>query len=81
MFAIGGMRVGGPYSVTATILGHQQEVQRDISVVLGQNARLSFALRETAIELEALSVQADQDPLLNSDRTGAATTIGEALAT
>ncbi|MBT8479376.1 MAG: TonB-dependent receptor [Gemmatimonadetes bacterium] len=75
VFTIGGMRVGGPYTVTATILGHRQEIRRDINVVLGQNARLSFALTESAIELEALTVEAAQDLVLNSDRTGAATTI------
>ncbi len=75
VFTIGGMRVGGPYTVTATILGHQQEIQQQLQVTLGQSARLSFALAETAIELDALTVEAEQDPLLNSDRTGAATNI------
>ncbi len=75
VFTIGGMRVGGPYTVTATILGHQQQIQQQINVALGQSARLSFALAETAIELEALTVEAAQDLVLNSDRTGAATVV------
>jgi hypothetical protein len=78
VFNIGGMRVGGPYTVTATLLGHQQQVRSDVTVVLGQNARHVFALVETAIALEALTVQATQDLILNSDRTGAATTIPRA---
>ena len=78
VFTIGGMRVGGPYTVTATILGHQQEIRPNVNVVLGQSARLTFALTETAIELEALTVEAAQDNVLNSDRTGAATTIEHA---
>jgi hypothetical protein len=75
VFSIGGMRVGGPYTVTATILGHQQEIQQNVQVALGQNARLSFALTETAIVLDALTVEATRDLVLNSDRTGAATVI------
>ena len=75
VFTIGGMRVGGPYTVTATILGHQQEIQQNVQVALGQNARLSFALTETAIVLDALTVEATRDLVLNSDRTGAATVI------
>jgi len=75
VFTIGGMRVGGPYTVTATILGHQQEIQQGVQVALGQNARLSFALAETAIVLDALTVEASRDLVLNSDRTGAATVI------
>ena len=78
VFTIGGMRVGGPYTVTASLLGHQQEVRSEVSVVLGQSARHTFALVETAIALEALTVEAAQDPVLNSDRTGAATTIPRA---
>jgi len=75
VFTIGGMRVGGPYTVTATILGHRQEIQQGVHLALGQSARLSFALAETAIELDALTVEAAQDVVLNSDRTGAATVI------
>jgi outer membrane receptor protein involved in Fe transport len=78
VFTIGGMRVGGPYTVTATILGHQQGTQEGVDVILGQSARLTFALTETAIELEALTVEAAQDNVLNSDRTGAATTVSHA---
>ncbi len=78
VFSIGGMRVGGPYTVSATFLGHQQQVRSEVVVVLGQNARHVFALVETAIELEPLTVTTDQDPILNSDRTGAATTIDHA---
>ncbi len=75
VFTIGGMRVGGPYTVTATILGHRQEIQQGVHLALGQSARLSFALAETAIELDALTVEAAQDVVLNSDRTGAATVV------
>ena len=75
VFTIRGMRVGGPYTVTASTLGHREEAQGSINVVLGQNVRLDFALSETAIELDALTVEALRDPILSSDRTGAATTI------
>ena len=78
VFTIGGMRVGGPYTVTVSLLGHQPGTTEGLDVVLGQSSRLSFILTETAIELETLTVTADQDEVLNSDRTGAATTIPRA---
>jgi hypothetical protein len=78
VFTIGGMRVGGPYTVTISLLGHQPGTTEGLDVVLGQSSRLSFVLTETAIELETLTVTADQDQVLNSDRTGAATTIPRA---
>jgi hypothetical protein len=78
VFTIRGMRVGGPYTVSATTLGYRQESQAEVHVILGQNTRLGFALTETAIELETLTVEAQQDLVLNSDRTGAATTVPHA---
>ena len=78
VFTIGGMRVGGPYTVTISLLGHQPGTTEELNVVLGQSSRLSFILTESAIELETLTVTADQDQVLNSDRTGAATTIPRA---
>ncbi|MDP2470989.1 MAG: TonB-dependent receptor [Candidatus Palauibacterales bacterium] len=78
VFTIGGMRVGGPYVVTASIIGHQDQTLEEVVVVLGQSARHVFTLAETAIELEGLTVEAGQDPVLNSDRTGAATTVPRA---
>ena len=78
VFTIGGMRVGGPYTVTISLLGHHPGTTEGLDVVLGQSSRLSFVLTEAAIELETLTVTADQDRVLNSDRTGAATTIDHA---
>ena len=75
VFTIGGMRVGGPYTVTATILGHQQEIQQQIHVTLGQNARLSFALDRDGHRARGADGRSGPGSVLNSDRTGAATTI------
>jgi len=44
VFTIGGMRVGGPYVVTAAIIGHQNQTLEEVSVVLGQSARQEFVL-------------------------------------
>ncbi len=75
IFSLLNARVGGPYTVTANMLGHRAEDQQDVYLSLGQNTRVDFALEETAIALDAISVSAERDPVLNADRTGAQTIV------
>jgi hypothetical protein len=74
-FNIPNMKIGGPYTVTASFVGYTTQKQENIFVSLGQDVRLSFKLAEEAIVLEGVQVTAEQDQVLNSDRTGAATYI------
>ena len=70
-YNIPNMRVGGPYTVTASFVGFTDQVEENVYLSLGQNLRLDFTLAEEAIELDAVVVTAEQDEVLNSDRTGA----------
>jgi len=74
-FTIPGMRVGGPYRVSAALVGYRQEVQDGISLTLGLTADLRFQLRQVTVQLEAITVTATTDAVFSSERTGAATTI------
>lgn len=74
-YTILNMRVGGPYLVTAALIGYQPGTQRDVQLALGQNLRLDFRLEPQAVQLAGIEVVAARDPVLNADRTGAATFI------
>jgi hypothetical protein len=74
-FTIPGMRVGGPYRVTATIVGYRPGAQDGIQVSLGVTADLTFRLSQASVELEAITVTAQTGSIFSSERTGAATTI------
>ncbi|HEX9656719.1 MAG TPA: carboxypeptidase regulatory-like domain-containing protein [Bacteroidota bacterium] len=69
------MRVGGPYTVTATILGYKSESQENVYLSLGQDLRIDFKLAEEAVIGQEVVVTAQTDDVLNSGRTGAATFI------
>ncbi len=69
------MRVGGPYRVTATMIGFQPKSQEDVQLSLGQTQRLDLALSAQAVELEEIAVTAERDVVLDAGRTGAATYI------
>ncbi len=69
------MRVGGPYRVTATMIGFQPRIEENVQLSLGQTLRLDLALIAQAVELEEIAVTAERDAVLDAGRTGAATYI------
>ncbi len=79
-FFIPGMRVGGPYSVTVTLAGFQTQVQENVTLSLGVAQDLSFALKVAAFA-ETVTVSAQSDPILSSERTGAATSVSRETLT
>ncbi len=74
-FTIPNMRVGGPYTITVSFIGYKSLVQKDVFISLGQNLRLDFKMSEEALAMQEIEVTAEQNKILNSDRTGAATFI------
>ena len=79
-----GMRIGGPYTVTASGIGFESQAQPNVYLTLGQTSDLQFVMRATAVQIQEVTVTAalGADKILNSSRTGAATTVSrEALAT
>lgn len=76
-YDIPNMRIGGPYTVTASFIGYKSQTEEQVFVSLGQTVRVDFKLIEEAIAMEVIEVTAEQDKVLNSDRTGAATFIDQ----
>lgn len=84
-FAIPGMRVGGPYTVTVAPgtgkgASFEPQVQEDIVINLGVATDLDFIVRALNVEV-TVTAQAS-DAVFSSERTGAATSVSrETLAT
>jgi hypothetical protein len=80
-FSLPGMRVGGPYSVTASLSGFQPQTMKDVVVNLGVEAGLELTLGQAALT-EEVTVTAQTSEVFSAARTGAATTVNrEALQT
>ncbi len=77
-FNIPNMKIGGPYTVTVSYVGYKTQQEKEVYINLGQTVRLDFKLPEEAIAVGVIEVTAEQDEVLNSDRTGAATYIKSA---
>ena len=75
------VKIGGPYTVTASILGYKKESQTNVYLSIGQEFRIDFRLTEEPIAGPEVVITAQVDKVLNSGRTGAATYIDRAEVT
>ncbi len=66
-------RVGGPYKITVTFVGFQQQVKEGINLTLGGTVSTNFSMSESGTELNEVTVTASS--VINSDRTGTLTNI------
>lgn len=80
-FSIQGMRVGGPYTVTATLEGFQPQSVKDIMLSLGVASDVTLTFGAVAVA-ETVTVTGFNDPVFSSERTGSSTAVSqEALMT
>ena len=72
-FNLPNLRVGGPYTVTVSYIGYNPQKKEEIFLSLGQDFRIEITLESQAVTVGEVVVTAEQDAVLNSNRTGAAT--------
>lgn len=76
-YRIPGMRVGGPYKITISYTGFEEQVKDEVFLTLGQSYQLNVTLQETALELDAVTVTAVRDDIFDGNRTGAQTNVSQ----
>ena len=76
-YLVQGLEVGGPYSVTARHPGFVPQMRDGQMLTLSQNLTLDFRLERQTFILSTVSVTTETDPIMSSDRTGAATVISD----
>jgi hypothetical protein len=76
-YTIQNMRVGGPYKVSITFVGYETQTLENIYLKLGETFSLDVKLREEGTQLGEIVVSGVQDRLINSERSGAVTSIGK----
>lgn len=76
-FTMPGLRVGGPYTVTVSFEGYKPATANNISLSLGQVFDLPVVLTETSSTVATVEINAENNSIMNGDRTGAATNIGQ----
>jgi hypothetical protein len=74
-FNLQNLRVGGPYTVTVSYIGYAAKRYGDITLRLSQNMHLEFSLEEKTVEVGAVDVVGERNPVLSANRTGAAVNV------
>ncbi len=74
-FNIPGMRVGGPYSVTASYIGHKAQKKENVHLTLGQDLKIAFVLPVEAVEISEVQIVAERDAILSASRSGTITNV------
>jgi hypothetical protein len=70
-YRVQNVRVGGPYTVSISLLGYATQEKKDIYLNLSEELKLDFVLQEKAIEGQEVVVTANKSSLINPDRSGA----------
>jgi len=71
-YNLSNLKIGGPYTVTASFVGYKTEKQEGIILALGQEFRADFGLKLDTKTLESVTVNttARQNKIFSNGRTG-----------
>lgn len=69
-YSVSGLRVGGPYTIVASVTG-ASAIQRNIFLSLLQPASVDLALQSEVVTLEKFTVHAESDTLFDRNKIGA----------
>ncbi len=75
-FNLRGLRVGGPYTITVTMLGFKKEELKDITLGLGENRRVDISMNSQDVEIKGVQVTANREKA--ASRIGAGSEISTA---
>ncbi|WP_350286540.1 carboxypeptidase regulatory-like domain-containing protein [uncultured Croceitalea sp.] len=76
-YRISGMRTGGPYKVTFSYVGFNDDVKEGVYLNLGSTERISSQLQESATALDEVVVTAVSNGIFGSGKTGTETNISQ----
>jgi hypothetical protein len=78
-YTIGGMRVGGPYTIEVSFIGFKTQTFEDVTLKLGEPFVLNVSLADNSSTLATVNiVGSGSNPILNSNKSGANTVVGRA---
>jgi len=75
-YNIQNMRVGGPYLIEVSFVGHKAEKYENIFLQLGEPFLLNAELTSATAAMENVVVSSRRSSILNAGRTGAVTNVG-----
>jgi outer membrane receptor protein involved in Fe transport len=77
LYSVQGLPPDAGYQISVRRIGYSPITRPGIQVTLGQARREDFQMSQTAAVLEAITVTAATDPIINASKTGTSTTISD----
>ena len=78
-YTIGGMRVGGPYTIEVSFVGYKSQKFEDVTLKLGEPFVLNVTLADNSSTLATVNIiGSGSNPILNSNKSGANTVVSRA---
>lgn len=74
-----GLRVGGPYTVSADAQGMQAEPRKDVSLELGQTLVVELMISSDVVKMQAFTVQTTRDTTFEANRMSGGTAFSESI--
>ncbi|GMN06738.1 TonB-dependent receptor [Croceitalea sp. MTPC5] len=76
-YRISGMRTGGPYTVTISYVGFNDDIREGVYLNLGSTNRINVQMVESATALDEVVVTAVSNGVFGSNKTGTETNISQ----
>lgn len=77
LYTIAGVRVGGPYKISTTYLGFEEQVIENVFATLGVPKNINFVLSESGVVMDELVILGDRSSQYSNKRTGASTSLSK----
>lgn len=78
-YLVGGLEVGGPYSVTVRRIGSPMQTRTGLVLSLGQQLQVDLALTQQPVLLQGVETQAAQSRLFSRGHKGAETFLADSV--
>lgn len=76
-FTIANVRVGGPYTITASFVGYQSKRETNIQLSLGETRNFRLQLKPQTEQLDEVTVVGEQGAIFDESRKGLSTNISQ----
>ena len=76
-FNMPGLKVGGPYKITITMIGYEDYIQEDLTLSIDQNYTINLQMTEKGYTSKDIIIVAEKSDIINSNKTGSSQTVRE----
>lgn len=74
-YSLQNIKAGGPYTISATMIGFKAQPKEGVNLGLGQNLTFDFKMTEETVQGEEVVITAEKNSIMSAGRTGMASNV------